>query len=74
MPINEGKTERAIRVVAGLFLLVLLPIVLPGSAKWWGLVGLLPLITGLIGYCPAWALFGINTCSIHRGDGDPHRE
>jgi hypothetical protein len=63
MSVNEGKTERIIRVVAGLFLLVGLPIMLSGMAKWWGLVGLVPLITGLTGYCPAWSLLGINTCS-----------
>jgi hypothetical protein len=63
MSVNEGKTERIIRVVVGLFLLVGLPIMLAGMAKWWGLIGLLPLVTGLTGYCPVWSLLGINTCS-----------
>ncbi|KAA8960861.1 DUF2892 domain-containing protein [Mycobacterium sp.] len=63
MSVNEGKTERTIRVVVGLLLLVGLPIMLSGMAKWWGLVGLVPLLTGATGYCPAWSLLGINTCS-----------
>ncbi|WP_219067438.1 YgaP family membrane protein [Candidatus Mycobacterium methanotrophicum] len=66
MSVNEGKAERIIRVFAGVFLLVGLPIMLPGAAKWWGLVGLLPLLTGLSGYCPVWSLLGINTCSRKR--------
>jgi hypothetical protein len=74
MPINEGKTERILRIVAGLFLLILLPLTLPGAAKWWGLVGLLPLLTGLTGYCPAWTLLGINTCETRQKDKElPHR-
>lgn len=63
MSVNEGKTERTIRVVVGLFLLVGLPIMLSGTARWWALVGLIPLVTGLTGYCPVWSLLGINTCS-----------
>lgn len=73
MPINEGKTERTIRVAAGFLLLVGLPIALHGAAKWLGLAGLVPLLTGLSGYCPIWSLFGINTCSIKPGDKEPHR-
>ncbi|VVM07911.1 hypothetical protein MAMC_01882 [Methylacidimicrobium cyclopophantes] len=73
MHVNEGKTERTIRVIAGLLLLVGLPVVLHGAAKWWGLVGLVPLLTGLSGYCPVWSLFGINTCSIQKSDRALHQ-
>ena len=66
MLINEGKTERILRVLAGLLLLVGLPVALPGAAKAWGLVGLVPLLTGLSGYCPVWSLFGISTCSVKK--------
>ncbi|CAB4243085.1 conserved protein of unknown function [Methylacidimicrobium sp. AP8] len=72
MPINEGKIERIVRVCAGLVLLVGLPAVLSGPAKWWGLVGLLPLLTGLAGYCPVWSLLGINTCSVKKDRPAPH--
>lgn len=73
MAVNEGKTERVLRVLAGLALLAGLPIVLHGAAKWWGLVGLVPLLTGLSGYCPAWSLLGINTCSAKPADRGPHQ-
>ncbi|WP_018291478.1 YgaP-like transmembrane domain [Verrucomicrobium sp. 3C] len=74
MPIHEGKTERILRVVAGLLLLIILPLTLPGAAKWWGLVGLLPLLTGLTGYSPAWTPFGTNTCATRKKDKTlPHR-
>ena len=58
---NEGGVDRAIRVVAGL---VLLSLVFVGPQTAWGWVGLVPLATGLIGWCPAYSLFGINTCGI----------
>ena len=58
---NEGGVDRAIRVVAGL---ALLSLVFVGPQTAWGWVGLVPLATGLIGWCPAYSLFGINTCGI----------
>jgi hypothetical protein len=58
---NVGNAERVIRVVVGLGLLSLLVFV-EGNARWWGLVGLVPLGTGAIGYCPPYAWMGINTC------------
>jgi len=36
--------------------------VLEGNARWWGLIGLVPIATAAIGWCPGWAVFGINTC------------
>jgi hypothetical protein len=58
---NEGGVDRALRVIAGLALLSMLVLV-DGPARMWGLVGLVPLATGLIGWCPLYTLFGINTC------------
>ncbi len=58
---NEGFVDRALRVVLGLGLLSL---TLLGPQSRWGLVGLLPLITGLVGYCPAYRLVGLNTCPV----------
>ena len=49
----------------GLALLSLI-LVLEGNARWWGLVGLVPLATGLIGWCPAYLPFGIRTCAATR--------
>ena len=56
---NEGTVDRTIRVIAGL---VLLALVFVGPKTPWGWIGLLPLITGLVGTCPAYMPFGIRTC------------
>lgn len=60
---NEGSVDRTIRVVAGLGLLSL---VFVGPQSLWGLVGLVPLATGLMGSCPAYSLLGINTCPVRK--------
>ena len=60
-PRNEHVVDRAIRVVAGVALLSLVWI---GPQTHWGWIGLVPLVTGLVGSCPLYRLFGISTCSI----------
>ncbi len=60
---NVGQVERAIRIVAGL---VLVALAATGTVGWWGWLGLLPLATGLVGWCPPYALLGINTCKVKR--------
>lgn len=65
---NVGTVDRIVRVVVGLGLLSLI-FVLEGNARWWGLIGLGPLATAAMGYCPPYAWFGINTCS--REDAAP---
>lgn len=59
MPCNEGKIDRLLRIVAGL---VLIALVFVGPQTPWGWVGLVPLLTGLVGYCPVYSLIGLNTC------------
>mgnify|MGYP003565340866 FL=1 len=61
MPRNEGTIDRALRIIIGLGLLA---IVFVGPQTPWGWVGLVPLATGLMGYCPAYSLLGINTCAV----------
>lgn len=56
---NVGDVERVVRVVAGLGILSLVFI---GPKSLWGLVGLVPVFTGLTGWCPPYQLLGINTC------------
>ncbi len=56
---NVGSLERVIRVVAGL---ALVSMAFVGPANPWFLLGLVPLLTGLVGTCPPYQLFGINTC------------
>ncbi len=61
LPRNEHTVDRVIRVLAGLALLSLVWI---GPETSWGWLGLVPLVTGLVGRCPVYRLFGISTCSI----------
>ena len=58
---NVGGVDRGLRIAVGVVLLALV-FVLEGEARWLGLVGLLPLATGLFRFCPAYALFGLSTC------------
>ncbi len=57
---NVGNTERAIRIGGGLILVVLAA---SGTVGLWGYLGRLPMITGAIGWCPPYAMLGINTCA-----------
>ena len=61
MKANVGGIDRVVRILAGLVLLALV-FVLEGDSRWWGLVGLLPLATGLFRFCPASLPFGASTC------------
>lgn len=61
MQANVGGVDRVLRIVVGLALLSLL-FVLDGNNRWWGLIGLVLLGTGLMGWCPAYLPFGIKTC------------
>ena len=57
---NVGKTDQIIRIVLAVVLFSLF-FLLDGGARWWGLLGLVPLVTALAGSCPLYALFGIST-------------
>lgn len=57
---NVGGIDRSLRIVIGVVLLAWIALG-EGDARWWGLVGLLPLVTGLLGWCPAYLPFGIRT-------------
>lgn len=59
MPTNTGTLDRALRVIAGLALTVLAA---TGTLGLWAWVGVVPLATGLLGWCPAYSLLGIRTC------------
>jgi hypothetical protein len=59
MKLNVGNADRAMRVVIGVALLSLTVI---GPQSLWGLVGIVPLLTGVFRYCPAYSLFGISSC------------
>jgi hypothetical protein len=61
LPRNEHTMDRGLRVALGLALLALFFF---GPRTPWGLVGLVPLATGLLGTCPLYILFGISTCPL----------
>lgn len=62
MSINVGSVDKWIRILAGLGILSLV-FLLQSNVRWVGLIGIVPLFTGLIGSCPLYSLFGLNTCS-----------
>ena len=57
---NIGRADQVLRIIVGL---VLLALVFVGPKTPLGYFGLVPLLTGLSGFCPLYALFGISTCS-----------
>jgi hypothetical protein len=61
MPRNEGTIDRALRILVGL---VLLSLVFIGPQTPWGWVGLVPLLTGLVGFCPLYQMLEMNTCPM----------
>jgi hypothetical protein len=63
MKTNIGNIERGIRIVAGLILIALAA---TNTVGWWGWLGVVPLATGLLGWCPPYAMLGINTCSVKK--------
>jgi membrane protein implicated in regulation of membrane protease activity len=56
---NVGRTDRILRVVVGLGLIALVFIGPKTSLGW---IGIIPLVTGMIGNCPVYSLFGFSTC------------
>jgi hypothetical protein len=57
MQCNVGQSERIVRIVVGVAIIVAGVM----FQSWWGAIGLIPLLTGAVRYCPAWQLFGVNT-------------
>lgn len=58
---NIHQIERVVRIVLGL---VLISMAFIGPANTWFLLGAIPLATGLVGWCPPYAMLGINTCNL----------
>lgn len=61
MKLNVGGMDRVLRIVAGL---VLIGLAVTGTIGMWGWLGVVPLATGAIGWCPAYTLFGFGTCAV----------
>lgn len=60
MQSNVGDADRIVRIIAGLVILGTF-FVLEGNARWLALIGVIPLFTGLVRWCPAYKLFGLST-------------
>lgn len=65
MHVNVGRFERMVRVMVGLALLSS-PFWLDTPWRWLGLIGLMPLATGLAGRCPAYRIVGVATCRMRK--------
>ena len=62
---NVGAADKAVRIIIGLVIMGL------GLyfKSWWGLIGILPLATGLVGYCGLYSLIGMSTCKVKPPEG-----
>lgn len=63
MKCNTGMIDRTVRVIAGL---VLIALAATSTIGVWGWIGVVPLLTGIFGFCPGYAIFGMNTCSTKK--------
>ncbi|WP_110069294.1 MULTISPECIES: YgaP family membrane protein [Halomonas] len=63
MKSNVGGADKIARIVIGA---VLIGLALTGVIGAWGWIGVLPLATGLLNFCPAYGLLGINTCKLKK--------
>ncbi len=59
MKTNVGSVDKTLRIVVGL---ILISLVFVGPQTPWGWIGVIPLVTGLIGWCPLYNIIGVNTC------------
>ena len=59
---NVGKTDKVLRIIAGVIII--------GAGiywqSWWGAIGIVPILTALLSWCPAYTLLGINSCGTHK--------
>jgi hypothetical protein len=60
---NEGNIDRILRITAGL---VLVGLAATGTVGMWGWIGIVPLATGAIGWCPLYSVLGLNTCPMKK--------
>ena len=61
MKFNVGGIDRILRIVVGL---VLIALAATGTVGWWGWLGVVPLATGLLRFCPLYPLLGISSCPL----------
>jgi hypothetical protein len=64
MKANVGGFDRVLRIAVGALLIVLAALNVIGA---WGYIGIVPVLTGLFRFCPAYGLLGMNTCPMKQG-------
>jgi hypothetical protein len=60
---NVGGVDRAVRILAGV---ALVGLAATGTIGAWGFVGVVPILTGALGWCPAYLPFGLSTCAVKK--------
>lgn len=63
MKANVGAFDRSARIVVGIVLLAAV-VLIDSPLRWWGLIGIVPLLTGALAYCPLYGLLGMDTCPM----------
>jgi hypothetical protein len=66
MTTNVGGVDRTLRIIAGVALLAWALFGPPGGYSWIGYIGIVPLLTAILSWCPAYSLVGLNTCPAKR--------
>ena len=64
---NEGTIDRALRVIVGLALIAAFFLTSGGSYHWLYLIGIVPLVTGMVETCPLYSVLGMSTCPTKQG-------
>ncbi|MFZ5502862.1 MAG: YgaP family membrane protein [Pseudomonadota bacterium] len=63
MKMNVGSMDRTLRIIAGV---ILVGLAATGTVGVWGWIGVVPLVTGLFKFCPAYAILGMSTCPAQK--------
>jgi hypothetical protein len=66
MSTNVGSIDRVIRIIVGLALLWYALFAAPTGYNWVGWIGVIPIVTALVGVCPLYSILGISTCPVKR--------
>ncbi|MNN93822.1 hypothetical protein D3C81_2123460 [compost metagenome] len=63
MKSNVGGIDRVLRILVGI---VLIALAVTDTVGWWGWLGLVPLFTGVVGFCPLYPILGLSTCPLKK--------
>lgn len=64
---NVGGIDRILRIVVGVVLIALFFVFPEAGWRYWALIGIVPLVTGLFSTCPLYSILGLNTCPLKKG-------